>query len=122
MSRILVVEDDTDLRESLRRSFALPGYEVVASGSGIQARRILASSSVRVLVADVVTADQDGLGLIRSVRKLQPSVKVIAFSGAGAHAAEFDLAVAKRLGVDAIFTRPLPLPKIQETIRRLIGN
>ena len=70
---MLVVEDDDDTREVLTLGLELYGAEVVAVACAADAILELAQSAPDVIISDIGLPDEDGLALIRRVRKLPPS-------------------------------------------------
>jgi two-component system KDP operon response regulator KdpE len=71
--KVLLVEDDRELRQTLRDALGVEGYEVVASGSAADASAVLrhsmaSDSPVDLLVLDLGLPDGDGSDLLRSVR------------------------------------------------------
>ena len=71
--RVLVVEDDDDTREVLTLGLSLHGADVVAVGSAAAAMVELENKVPDVIVSDIGLPDEDGLALIRRVRKLPPT-------------------------------------------------
>jgi CheY-like chemotaxis protein len=71
--RVLVVEDDNDTREVLTLGLSLYGADVVAVSSASDAMKELEKSTPDVMLSDIGLPDEDGLALIRRVRKLSPS-------------------------------------------------
>ena len=71
--RVLVVEDDDDTREVLTLGLTLYGADVVAVGCAADAISELTRGTPDVIVSDIGLPDEDGLSLIRRVRKLPPS-------------------------------------------------
>ena len=71
--KVLLVEDDRELRQTLRDALSVEGYEVVASGSAADARAVLrhtmiSDSPLDVLILDLGLPDGDGGELLRTVR------------------------------------------------------
>lgn len=65
---ILVVDDDTRLRNLLRKFLSENGYMVTAAGDAAEARRYLASLEFDLLVVDVMMPGEDGMALVKSIR------------------------------------------------------
>jgi PAS domain S-box-containing protein len=80
---VLVVEDETAMREVTRRILARNAYHVVAAGSGHEALSLLASEleHIDVLLTDVVMPHMQGRELAEKIRVLQPGAKVLFMSG-----------------------------------------
>ncbi|MCU0264830.1 MAG: response regulator transcription factor [Actinomycetia bacterium] len=69
MATVLVVEDEKDIREVLRRYLERAGHAVLTTGSGAEALRILRGPGVDVLLLDLGLPDVDGVEILREVRR-----------------------------------------------------
>ena len=120
-SRILLVEDNDDLRAVLRTGLERAGYVVHAAVDGRAALRVLGQEPVDLVITDILMPDMDGLELIRSLRLSHPALPVIAISG-GARLAMGDfLPVAKAFGAVQTLTKPFAISQLIEAVRALIG-
>jgi CheY-like chemotaxis protein len=70
--RVLVVEDEADLRDALTLLLIDEGAEVTAVASAAEARRALEQDRPHVLISDLTMPVEDGYDLIRSIRALPP--------------------------------------------------
>ena len=120
--RILVVDDDAELLDTLKRILEMAGYEVLTAGGGHQASRILNSMVIHLVVTDIIMEDKDGLSLIREIRALHPDTRIVAISGGGLNPADSYLPAALSLGANATFTKPLPIPLFLETVKKWVGS
>ncbi len=75
--RLLVVDDELHVRESLTHWFAEDGYDVEAAGSGAEALTLLGRHSYDVIVSDIKMPKMDGLELLSRVRKKDTDVAII---------------------------------------------
>ncbi|MDP9137362.1 MAG: response regulator [Pseudomonadota bacterium] len=66
--RILIVDDDPDLRETVREYFELCGFDVYATGDGEGMRKVMAHSPVDIVLMDLNLPGEDGLALTRQLR------------------------------------------------------
>jgi two-component system, OmpR family, response regulator MprA len=67
-TRVLVVDDDADVRDSLRRALGYAGYEVATAVNGAEALKSVAKSPVDLIILDVLMPMLDGLGACRALR------------------------------------------------------
>ena len=81
--RVLVVEDERYVRESLREILREKGYEVVEAGAVAEAMALLARSPVDVVLTDFRLPGADGLEVVRQVQAVSPDVPVIVLTGQG---------------------------------------
>jgi len=70
--RVLVVDDDPDIRELVTATLAHYGAQAEAVASVAEARRVFAKSPPDVLVCDIALPDEDGLALIEDLRRRAP--------------------------------------------------
>lgn len=109
---ILLVEDDPFQRRLLTDELSAQGCFVVAAENGLEALNFLDSISIDAVLTDIFMPEIDGIELIRSLRKRAPNMPVFAFSGGMKDCFNtidsIDwLELAKRLGADEVFTKPV---------------
>ncbi|MGF1464822.1 MAG: ATP-binding protein [Sandaracinaceae bacterium] len=107
--RVLMVEDDDDLRTLLAARLRRRGVEVTAATSGREALARFRPGAFDVVLSDLGLPEMDGYELGRRVRELDPGVRLVALSGYGAaqdqersERAGFDAHLVKPLGIDAL--------------------
>lgn len=123
MHRILLVEDDPDVREATTTVFERAGYDVYALPNGERAVRTCRENDIDIVITDVVMPHQEGITTIRLLRKKIPAIKIIAISGGGQYASGEDyLAAAEKLGADHVFTKPIELSTVEAAIREFISD
>jgi len=113
--RILIVDDDDALRESLELILSAEGYEVLSSNCGEAALEILSESSVDVVLCDLRMPGLDGFDLIPQISRQLPGIPIILMS---AHGTE-DLAVeAIQRGAYDYLAKPFQPAEIRLTLRK----
>lgn len=117
--RILIVDDNADLRDSLRLLLARLGYDAEAARDGQQAMEIQRRRPAAILITDIFMPRQDGIETIEAFRRNWPSIKIVAMSGGEAVATRDYLEVAPDIGADAVLRKPFTLELLQEVLRRL---
>src|SRR3954451_24329892 len=80
-TRVLVVDDVSEVRQSIAAIFEDLGFEVVQAGGGPDALRLLARGKGALLFTDIQMPGMDGPTLAEKARKLRPELKVIFTSG-----------------------------------------
>jgi DNA-binding response OmpR family regulator len=104
--KILVVEDEREVREFLYDAFAEEGYDVVAVSDAEEALAAL-DPKIMVMFLDMkLPGDMDGLELCRKIREDYPTACIYAMTG---HSTLFELADCRAAGFDDYFTKPLRL-------------
>ncbi len=79
--RLLVVDDEAELREMLVRHFRLMGYSAEQAGNGCEALEVLARCRIDVVISDIRMPEMDGVALLREVRRQYPMIRVIMITG-----------------------------------------
>ena len=115
MHDILVADDDARVREWLKEVLARAGHDVISVEDGQQALAAARHRKFDVIVTDIYMPNQEGLGLIRALRKQQPGTKIVAISGRGADTLED----ATLLGAHAALSKPISGSSILGLIARL---
>ena len=81
MKRILLAEDDNDMRQFLTRALKTAGYEVVSFDNGKSAYERLREEPFSLLLSDIVMPEMDGIELARRATELDPDLKVMFITG-----------------------------------------
>ena len=113
---ILLVEDDDQLRESLREVLVEEGYQVVAVPSGTEAIARSSQQKFDLIVTDIKTPGTDGLSALEKVKEGNPEVAGIVITGYSTE--EFALRAA-RLRVENYLKKPFPVDEFLLTVDRL---
>jgi DNA-binding NtrC family response regulator len=111
--RVLLVEDDADIRASALELMILLGHEVVAVESAEAARDVLKDQRFDVLFTDVSLPGMSGVELAREVIRLQLGMKIVIASGHGSSAL---VGADARLEGVVILPKPYALPQIRKVL------
>ncbi len=103
--KIVLVDDDQDLRGALAQILERSGHEVRTAACGAEAIREVQNWHPEVVVCDMIMPQSEGFEVLRSVRKAAPSVAFIMMSGATGDLQD-QLRVAPLLGADAVLRKP----------------
>jgi CheY-like chemotaxis protein len=112
--KILVVDDEPDLRDIFTAFFREFGYEVLPAASGQEALAILAEDPVQVMFLDLNMPGMDGLELCRRARQLMPRAMIFALTG---FHKLFTAQAAGEVGFDDYFTKPVDLHLLHNVAR-----
>ena len=117
--RLLLVEDDTTLRQALTFNLTREGYEVAAVGDGEAALEAARNERLDLILLDVMLPGMSGVEVLRVLRRDGVSTPVIILSAKGA---EIDRVVGLKIGADDYiskpFSRPELLARIEAVLRR----
>lgn len=105
MSKILLVEDETILRETLAEILELNDFEVIAASSGFEALEVLKDTIPDLILSDVLMPGMTGFEMIEQV-KIQAHLKDVPFIFLSALTSNDDKQKALDLGCSQFITKP----------------
>ena len=79
--KILLAEDDNDMRRFLVRALQSAGYDVASFDNGLSAYNRLREEPFELLLTDIVMPEMDGIELARKATELDPDIKVMFITG-----------------------------------------
>ena len=112
-ARILVVDDNADMRTSLSHLLGLLGYEVETAADGNQALAAHRARAFSTVITDIFMAGKEGMETIAAFKREWPFVRVIAMSGGGERAKNSYLDAALQIGADATLQKPFSLESLK---------
>ncbi len=115
--RILVVDDDQAVRESLRRSLSFNGYDVDLAADGVQALHLLGERRPDALVLDVMMPRLDGLQTCRRLRAAGDDLPVLMLT---ARETVSDRVAGLEAGADDYLPKPFALEELLARLRALL--
>ena len=115
MPRVLVVDDNQDLRELIAIALQGAGYSVEQAADGEKARACQRASPADIVITDILMPNQNGFDTIAWLREQHPQVKVVAMTGAGA-GADMYLVAAGEMGADALLPKPFNIDQLLHVV------
>jgi CheY-like chemotaxis protein len=119
LASLLVVDDDEDVRIMLTKMLAMDSHDVTTAENGIQALKCLREQLPDVVILDIIMPEKEGFETIVEIRRDYPDLKIIAISGGGSIDATNYLKLAKTLGANLIFEKPIALKELLAAVRQL---
>jgi DNA-binding response OmpR family regulator len=116
--RILVVDDNGDLRETLQLLLQHAGYQAETARDGHEALRKHRLNAYQVLLTDIYMPLSDGLETIQAFRRETPGMRIIAMSGGGDFAKGRYLGVASVAGADATLEKPFAFESLVAALKK----
>jgi excisionase family DNA binding protein len=118
-SRVLVVDDESSIRELLQKTLALAEYDVDTAPDGRAALERLRLGNYDLLIADLKMPGMDGLTLIREAKRLKADMPVIIITGFSTESSAIE---AVNLGVAGYLTKPFRVPQVLAAAARALGE
>jgi two-component system response regulator MprA len=115
--RVLIAEDDRQVRESLERSLRHEGYEVSSATDGVQALEAVARDDPALLIVDVAMPHVDGLTVVRALRAQADHRPVLVLT---ARAEVSDRVAGLDAGADDYLAKPFALDELLARMRALL--
>ena len=123
MHTILLVEDNEMLRKALRKTLVSSGgFAVVEAENGRQARLLLETQAIDLVVTDVIMPEEEGVETILRIRKQRANLPIIAMSGGARLTAENCLELAQAAGADLTLGKPFTAEQMLAAISELLGK
>jgi CheY-like chemotaxis protein len=132
MALILVVDDEVEVAEAIRRVLEQAGFSVAVANGAMEAVQAAEMQRPDIVVTDMIMPKANGLELIKTLRDSHPRVRVIAISGGGSfglHSYKPDaikthayLAAAREAGADEVLTKPFDMNDLLAVVRRQLPN
>jgi len=118
MARILLAEDDDDMRRFLARALEKAGHDVSSFAEGVSAYEELKGTAFDLLLTDIVMPEMDGIELARRAAELDPALKIMFITGFAAVALHPDSRAPKEAKV---LSKPFHLKDLVTEVERMIA-
>ncbi|MBZ5622962.1 MAG: PAS domain S-box protein [Acidobacteriia bacterium] len=119
LERILVIDDDPDIRSLFRQILTDAGYDVLTAADGRAGVRMVEENAVHLVITDLVMPEQEGLETVKVLRNRYPDLRILAISGA--FGGGF-LKSAAILGAQATLRKPIGAEQLLVVVRELLGR
>ncbi len=116
MARIIVVEDEADLRDDLIEYLDRCGFEVRGASRGSELDRLLDAGPADVIVLDINLPDEDGFSVARRVRASSPAAIIMLT----ARSSLIDRVIGLELGADVYLVKPVDFREVEAQIKALM--
>ena len=114
--RVLVIDDEEDIRDVAKLLLESFGYEVVGVEDGRGALKALEAGAFDLVITDMLMPEMDGVELINELRRQSPDQKVLAISGGGHAPKESYLKIAQLCGAQGILAKPFNRDQLVEAV------
>ncbi|MDO4584373.1 MAG: response regulator transcription factor [Planctomycetia bacterium] len=118
--KILIIDDDREITESMRLALEAQGYEVFNGSDGNQGLAMTARELPDLVILDMMMPKRSGFLVLENLRRtLKVPIRVIMIT---ANEGNRHKAYAETLGVDDYIRKPFPMDRLLESVERLIGK
>jgi len=121
-TRVLVIDDNSDVRDTLRWLLEGEGYSVSAAANGFEGLRLQRKEPADIVLTDIFMPEQDGIETLWKFREEFPSVPIIVMSGGGAARGTNYVIVARELGAKKTLRKPLDPEELLEVVGSATGR
>jgi CheY-like chemotaxis protein len=121
MQRILVVDDEAQMRTMLAQMLESEGYEVHTAEHGEEGLIRVRQTRFDLVITDMIMPVKDGLKFIMELMKDHPDLKIMAISGGGAIKAERYLNMAGYLGDIATLEKPFKREALLDMVKKQLA-
>lgn len=120
MASVLIIDDEVQFLEMLKKFLEKEGYSVTTANDGRVGMELMSENKYDVIITDIVMPESDGLEVLMSQLKLQERPKIVAISGGSALLKQdMLLQTADILKADKVFSKPINLQQFAEALREL---
>jgi len=122
LTRILVVDDESEIRALVSRILKQAGYDVIEAADGKEGTRLFRENLPELLITDIIMPEKEGIETIMELRRDFPNVKIIAISGGGkALARDTCLRFAKGLGASRALAKPFSRQELLDAVQEVLN-
>lgn len=117
---ILVIDDEQLIRLQIRNALELEGFVVQEAANGQEGLARIATTQPDVVITDILMPEKEGIETIMELRRLYPSIRIIAISGGGRTGNKDFLRTATHLGADRTLAKPFGLADLLTLVRDVL--
>jgi two-component system cell cycle response regulator CpdR len=118
MHKILLAEDDNDMRRFLVKALENAGFQVSSHDNGMSAYQRLREEPFEMLLTDIVMPEMDGIELARRASELDPDIKIMFITGFAAVALNADSEAPKNAKV---LSKPVHLRELVSEVNKMLA-
>src|SRR5262249_20214333 len=120
MAKILVIDDDAEMRSALEQTLTMAGHLVMLAEDGEQGLLLLRNQPANWFITDIVLPNKEGFETISTLRKDFPGLPIIAISGRPELGNV--LAIARRLGSVRTLAKPFQSPELLQAVSEALQS
>ncbi len=122
MKRILIIDDEPHILLMVKKMLERAGFEVELAANGAEGLDLFKKVQSDLVITDIIMPEKEGLETIREMKRIQPSLKIIAMSGGGKISADNYLDTAKIFGASRLLEKPFSQKDMLSAVSELLGD
>jgi len=132
MTRVIIIDDEEDIRIVLKEIFVRAGFDVGVASDGSEGLNLVRETGADLVITDIIMPGIDGVQTAYDIRMEFPNTKIIVMSGGGntgpleyepaAIATTSYLASAEAVGADLTITKPFDREELINAVRELTSS
>ncbi len=122
MATILLIDDEAQVRATMRRVLERHGYAVADAANGREALKAMTDASFDLVITDINMPEMDGIEVIMALTERRPGLPIIAISGGGRLPKDLLLSSADMLGAVTTLAKPFDVPDLIEAVERALAE
>lgn len=120
MARILIIDDDDQIRSTLHQVLEIEGHKVMDASNGKEGLKLFREKGADLVITDILMPEKQGIETIEELRRDFPQVKIIAISGGGRVAPYDYLDMARKSGALLTLTKPFDRGELLEAVNAVL--
>ena len=120
MQRVLVIDDDEQVRALLYEILERAGFEVMEASNGVEGLKLYRIQPADLVITDLIMPEKEGVETIMELRSQFPNARIIAISGGQRAGGRDYLPIAARLGARRTVAKPFSRQEILEAVRETL--
>lgn len=121
MPRILIIDDEVQIRKMLQQMLEREGFEIMTAPNGREGMKAYRENPTDLVITDLIMPEKEGIEIIFELKREFPEVKIIAMSGGGRTDPHGYLKIAEKAGALRSFSKPLEREVLLKGIREILG-
>ena len=120
MTKILIIEDDDEVRNLVKRVLIKEGHEIFEAADGVLGVSVFRKTDPDIVISDIVMPNQDGFETIEEILTIEPNTKIIVISGGGTRSPERHFKHAKDIGAIKTLAKPFTPPDLVKVVEEVL--
>ena len=122
MARILIIDDEDELRSMLRQMLEPAGHQVTEAVNGAEGIQLYEQDAHDLIITDIIMPEKEGVETIIALRRADPDLPIIAISGGGRLDATDFLTMTKNLGARRTLSKPFRRDQFLEAVGECLAK